>query len=135
MTTKPCPHHHPGKSAPASQALVAGFILAAAMTGLAGHAQADVTIVYPVNGASYPISNPSPGNLDSAYITASFSVTCPGGGHKVEWGFDNTTLGTESFYDQTSVQLVYKLPGGGHSFWARAGDRCGKNAVKFDVGQ
>ena len=135
MKTKPCLSHPIGKSSPTNRTLVAGLIIATAMAGLAGHAQADVTIVYPVNGGSYPITDPAPGQLKSAYITASFSGTCPGGGHKFEWGFDSTTLGTEGFYDQTSVQLIYKLPGGDHTFWAKAGDKCGANGVKFKIGQ
>lgn len=90
----------------------------AAVVGLAGLAYADqvkVNIVYPINGATYPITDPGPGVLNSAYFTSSFSVTC-GGDHKVKWGFDGTTVGNSTFYDQTSVQFVHKLPGGGHVF-------------------
>ena len=116
--------------------LAAMFILAVAMAGMTGpaHAQASVNIVYPINGATYPFTDPAPGPLKSAYFTASFSVTCKGD-HKVEWGFDNTTVGTQGFYDQTSVQLVYKLPGGGHSFWAKVDKNCGGSGIKFKIGR
>src|SRR5947209_19540369 len=40
---------------------------------------APVTIVYPINGATYPVASITPpGTVASAYITASFSVTCAG---------------------------------------------------------
>ena len=96
--------------------------------------QVKVNIVYPINGATYPITDPPPGGLASAYFTASFSVTCGGGGHNVEWGFDRgPALGNVSFYDQTSVQFVGKLPGGTHVFWVKSD--CGKNSVKFRIGK
>jgi hypothetical protein len=104
--------------------------------GLAGLVSADqvkVNIVYPINGASYPITDPSVGKLRSAYFTASFSVTCSGD-HKVQWGFDNLpAVGTSTFYDQTSVQFVHKLPGGSHVFWVKSD--CGENRVKFSIGK
>ena len=96
--------------------------------------QVKVNIVYPINGATYPITGPPPGGLASAYFTASFSVTCGGGGHNVEWGFDNgPALGKAMFYDQTSIQFVHKLPGGTHVFWVKSD--CGKNSVKFRIGK
>jgi hypothetical protein len=111
-------------------------IVIAAVVALAGPMYADqvkVNIVYPINGASYPITNPPPGGLKSAYFTASFSVTCSGD-HGVEWGFDRTSaLGSVKFYDQISVQFVHKLPGGGHIFWVKSD--CGKNEVKFKIGK
>jgi len=95
-------------------------------------AQAPVNIVYPINGAKYPITDPAPGALHSAYFTASFSVTCSGD-HTVEWGFDAApAIGKSLFYDQTSVQFVHKLAGGNHTFWVRA--NCGKSEVKFRIG-
>lgn len=110
-------------------------IALAAGVGLAGLAYADqvkVNIVYPINGATYPITDPAPGPLKSAYFPSSFSVTCPGD-HKVEWGFDSSPpVGTSMFYDETSVQFVYKLPGGGHVFWVRS--NCAENKVKFKIG-
>lgn len=120
----------------AKQSLATGLILAAAMAVLPGsaQAQASVNIVYPISGASYPITDPAPGSLSSAYFTASFSVTCKGD-HKVEWGFDTATVGTESFYDQTSVQLVHKLPGGRHVFWVKADKICGSSQVGFLIGK
>jgi hypothetical protein len=104
--------------------------------GLASSAVADqvkVNIVYPINGAVYPITDPAPGVLRSMYFTSSFSVTCKGD-HKVQWGFDGSpALGSSTFYDQTSVQFVHKLPGGGHVFWVKAD--CGENRVKFAIGR
>jgi hypothetical protein len=96
--------------------------------------QVKVNIVYPINGAIYPMTDPASGVLKSAYFTASFSVTCGGGGHKVEWGFDNApALGKAMFYDQTSIQFVHKLPGGSHLFWVKSD--CGENRVKFRIGK
>lgn len=96
-------------------------------------AQPNVTIVYPINGGTYPISDPPPGALGSHYFTSSFSVTCSGGGHTVEWGFDSTSVGTATFYDQFSAQFVHKLPGGTHTFWVNAGN-CGEDRVEFNIG-
>lgn len=79
-----------------------------------------VNIAYPVNGGA--VKN---------YFTSVFSVTCPGGAHKVEWGFDGTTVGNSTFYDQFSAQFAHKLPVGGHVFWVRAS--CGENKVQFKV--
>lgn len=93
-----------------------------------------VNIIYPIDGGSYPITGPAVGALNSAYITLSFGVSCAGGPHTVKWGVDGNTLGTSEFYDQTTVQQVWKLPGGVHEFWVDAG-RCGKESVKFSVGQ
>lgn len=94
---------------------------------------APVNIVYPVDGGTYPISNPGPGALDSAYLTFSFSITCPGGPANVKWGVDSDTLGEAKCYDQLSCQFVWKLPGGKHRFWVDAGS-CGKEQVSFKVG-
>ncbi len=93
----------------------------------------NVTIVYPVDGETYPKSDPAPGGLSSSYFTSSFSVTCPGGPYPVEWGFDGTPVGQAEFYDMISAQQVWKLPGGGHEFYVDAG-RCGRDRVKFAVG-
>jgi hypothetical protein len=95
--------------------------------------QAPVNIVYPIDGATYPIVDVTPhGTVHSAYITASFGTTCSGGEHVVEWGFDSTTIGEGRFYDQMSVQLVQKLPAGTHTFWVASS--CGKEEVKFEIG-
>jgi hypothetical protein len=95
--------------------------------------QVKVNIVYPINGASYPVTDPALLKLKSAYVTASFSVTCGGGPHKVTWGFDALpALGNATYYDQTSVQQVYKLPAGRHTFWVKCD--CGENKVTFKVG-
>jgi hypothetical protein len=113
---------------------VLGAIILFSLFGLAGatHAQAPVNIVYPITGGTYPIQNPAPGPLSSAYITSSFSVTCQGGSHTVRWGFDGTTIGSAVFYDQLSEQQVWKLPGGSHLFWVSSD--CGYQEVKFAVG-
>lgn len=104
------------------------------LVGLANADQVKVNIVYPINGASYPNTDAPVGKLNSAYFTASFSVTCGGGGHNVKWGFDNLPpLGSSTFYDQTSIQFVHKLPGGSHVFWVKSD--CGENKVKFSIGR
>ncbi len=120
-----------------------GAIVLAAAVGLAGPAQAQVgqvdgvNIVYPIHGATYPITDPGPGGLKSAYIAASFSVNCGGGTGTVKWGFDKSaSLGTATFYDETSVQFVYKLPGGNQTFWVKS--NCAKiswGEVKFRIGK
>lgn len=110
------------------------FVLFAGIAGQAIADQVKVNIVYPINGATYPITDPAPGALKSAYFTSSFSVTCAGGAHKVQWGFDNLKpVGSSSFYDQTSIQFVHKLPGGSHLFWVKAD--CAENRVKFNLGK
>lgn len=103
--------------------------IAAVLFVLAGAAQAQtpVNIVYPIDGGSYPITNPAPGALLSAYFTSSFSVTCPGGPWSVKWGFGGAT-----FYDQFSAQFVHKLPGGWHTFWVSSD--CGDSKVRFYIG-
>lgn len=99
-------------------------------------ANAPVNIVYPIHGRTYPITDPGPGTLDSAYITTSFCLTLGGGPAEVEWGIDSESLGKASFYDQFSAQQVWKVPGGPHRFWVRA-NQAGtvhNDAVSFDVG-
>ena len=113
--------------------IVIVFITVIFFAGLVNGDQVNVNIVYPINGASYPIMDPGSGKLRSTYFTSSFSVTCSGGTHKVEWGFDNgPAIGKSSFYDQTSIQFVHKLPGGPHVFWVKSD--CGSNKVKFTIG-
>ena len=92
---------------------------------------APVNIVYPIHGGTYPISDPPGVNLQSAYLTFSFSVTKGGGSYKVEWGVDNQTLGSAEYYDMFSAQFVWKLPGGQHEFWVK-GDS-GSDSVKFTI--
>lgn len=110
------------------------LVIAAVLFALAGaaQAQAPVNIVYPIDGGSYPITNPAPGALLSAYFTSSFSVTCSGGAHSVKWGFDSATVGSASFYDMFSAQFVYKLAGGWHTFWVSSD--CGDSRVRFYIG-
>lgn len=94
-----------------------------------------VNIVYPINGRSYPITDPDC-KVKSAYFTASFSVTCGGGGRRVSWGFNKKALGNATFYDQFSAQFVYKLPRGNHVFWVKTDPRmgrCGSALVKFKI--
>ena len=94
--------------------------------------QADVNIVYPIDGGVFPKVDPAPGDpVASAYITASFSATCVGGPHDVKWGFDNQELGEGTFYDQFSAQQVWKLVGGKHTFWVKSD--CGDCQVRFEI--
>ena len=93
--------------------------------------QSPVNIVYPIDGATYPIIDPDC-DVRSAYVTASFGCTCGGGGRTVKWGFDSTTLGSAKFYDQFSAQFVWKLPAGTHTFFVNSS--CGNAKVKFKVG-
>ncbi|MFT5167018.1 MAG: hypothetical protein ACI8P3_002255 [Saprospiraceae bacterium] len=92
---------------------------------------APVNIVYPIQGHAYPISDPMGVNLQSAYLTFSFSVTKSGGAYDVEWGVDNQTLGNTTYCDMFSAQFVWKLPGGKHEFWVK-GDS-GSDSVMFTV--
>ncbi len=118
-----------------------GAVALVALLGLTGPAQAQtgqvdgVNIVYPIHGATYPITDPGPGGLGSAYFAASFSVTCDGD-NAVKWGFDGSpSLGGAEFYDEVSVQFVHKLPGGTHIF--RVTSDCGRvprGEVKFRIG-
>jgi hypothetical protein len=113
-----------------------GTIAFVLVAGLASpiYAQSKINIVYPIAGEHYPITDPGPGGLRSAYFTASFSVTCAGGLHKVEWSFDDSSpVGHATFYDQTSVQFVHKLPGGRHIFRVRSD--CGEQKVEFIIGR
>ena len=91
---------------------------------------APVNIVYPIQGESFPKIDPRP-NLNSAYVTFSFSVTKGGGAYDVKWGVDNQTLGEATYYDMFSAQFVWKLPGGKHEFWVK-GDS-GSDSVTFTV--
>lgn len=91
---------------------------------------APVNIVYPINGETYPKTDPGGGHK-SAYLAFSFSTTCPGGPNPVEWGVDGDSLGKATFYDQLSAQFVWKLPAGDHRFWVKS--ECGEETVKFKV--
>lgn len=83
-------------------------------------ANAPANIVYPINGGTY-----------NNYFTSSFGATCAGGQYTARWGFDNTTVGSGTFYDQISVQFSHKLPSGPHTFWVRTS--CGYDTVQFRV--
>jgi hypothetical protein len=93
-----------------------------------------VNIVYPIDGEKYPKANygSSECEVESAYFAASFSVTCKGGSHSVEWGFDDDKIGEAHFYDEISVQLTWKLPKGKHKFWVQSD--CGEAEVIFGIG-
>ena len=91
---------------------------------------APVNIVYPIQGETYPKTDPA-ANPSSAYLTFSFSVTKSGGAYDVEWGVDNQSLGKATYYDMYSAQFVWKLPGGKHEFWVK-GDS-GSDSVSFMV--
>ncbi len=106
-------------------------LLALCLAAAPALAQAPVNIVYPISGGTYPITDPAPGALFSAYFTSSFSVTCDGD-HTVKWGFDATTVGSATFYDMFSAQFVHKLPGGNHIFWVSSD--CGDSRVRFAIG-
>lgn len=95
-------------------------------------ANAPVNIVYPINGATYPLIDPGPGALNSAYVSISFSLTCGGGRHEVEWGVDGDIWGKAMFYDMFAHDQVVKVAGGKHTFWVRAS--CGEDEVAFLVG-
>lgn len=113
--------------------IIISLIILIGCIGVAIADQVKVNIVYPINGANYPITDPPVGKLRSAYFTVSFSVTCKGD-QWVEWGFDKgPVIGKSTFYDQTSIQFVHKLPGGNHVFWVRS--KCGENRVTFTIGK
>lgn len=95
--------------------------LGLALSGtVASAANAPVNIVYPIDGNAY-----------NNYFTASFGATCAGGQYTAVWGFDSTTVGNGSYYDQVSVQFSHKLPSGTHTFWVKTS--CGYDVVKFKV--
>ena len=99
-------------------------------------AGAPVNIAYPIEGATYPITDPATGVLLSAYVTFSFCLTLPGGPADVSWGVGRAKLGQAKFYDQYSTQQVWKLPGRRHRFWVRAksGGITHNDPVTFRVG-
>ena len=92
--------------------------------------QYPVNIVYPIDGGSYPITDPDC-KVKSAYFTASFGTTCAGGPHSVKWGFDGNSIGGAEFYDQLSAQFTWKLPAGTHTFHVVSD--CGEAKVKFEI--
>ena len=47
---------------------VIAFALGIGLAGITNADQVKVNIVYPINGASYPITDPAPGALKSAYF-------------------------------------------------------------------
>lgn len=93
--------------------------------------QAVIRIVYPIEGAAYPIIE-SDSLASSAHITASFSITSAGGPHKVKWGFDKELIGTTSFYDHFSAQFTWNLAAGEHTFCV-ASDDGKRTLIRFEV--
>ena len=103
-------------------------------------ANAPVNIVYPIQGGTYPITDPAATSLSSAYIALSFSATRGGGPYIACWTVDDDNLGEARFYDEVSVQQVWKLPGGKHRFYVEirqpgtAGTVLASDDVTFVVG-
>lgn len=87
---------------------------------------ASAVVNAPVNIA-YPIDNSSNDN----YVKFAFSVTCPGGQNTVKWGFDGTSIGGATYYDNFNAQFLHKLPNGWHKF--HVATDCGDDVVKFFV--
>jgi hypothetical protein len=92
-----------------------------------------IQIIYPLNGMTYPITDPPPAKLRSAYIPISFGIINTGGPRVIQWGFDRLpAIGTLKCYNQATVQQVYKLPGGAHTFWVKTSGS--SSIVKFKIG-
>ena len=89
-----------------------------------------VNIVYPIHGETYPKVDGGC-RINSAYFAVSFSVTCSGD-HTVKWGFDGNGIAEAPFYDEISIQFVWKLATGSHTFFVSSD--CGENEVKFEIG-
>jgi hypothetical protein len=94
-------------------------------------------IVYPIPGATYPVTvPPPPPGSAGTFFAASFSVACLGGPQAVTWGFDGPgapgAVGNAQFYDQITVQFVWNLGQGGYEFWVNAGP-CGNDRVPFMI--
>ena len=82
--------------------------------------QAKLNIIYPINGASYPFGDSRIDKLiQMVRIPFSFCSTLAEGPHKIEWGFDNDTVGSGTFCDQIAVHGVYRLMSGWHKFWGQ----------------
>ena len=102
-------------------------------------ANAAVNIVYPIDGETYPKTDPAT-SLVSAYIALSFSATRSGGPYIACWTIDSDELGEAKFYDEISVQQVWKLPAGKHKFCVEvrqpgaAGTVHASDKVEFVVG-
>jgi len=102
-------------------------------------ANAPVNIVYPIDGETYPKINPA-ASFASAYIALSFSATRAGGPYIACWTLDSDDLGEARFYDEISVQQVWKLPVGKHRFCVEvrqpgtAGTIHASDEVNFIVG-
>lgn len=93
--------------------------------------QVPVNIVYPIDGANYPIGGGIQPGIQSLYFAASFSVTCKGGAHTVKWGFDGNGIGEAQFYDEFTAQFTYKLGAGAHVFFVSSD--CGDAKVEFKI--
>jgi hypothetical protein len=111
------------------KALLIGAAIAAGLT-TGALAQTAVNIVYPIDGEQYPIGPDNP-NQSAIYQAFSFSATCSGGGHHVEWYLDGNMMGQIDFYDEVSVQQVDKIDIGKRAFDVKAD--CGDSSVSFAV--
>ncbi len=101
-------------------------LLALALVFSFAAAPAQAVVNAPVNIA-YPIMLNSYDN----YITVAFSVTCPGGQNTVKFGFDGTSIGFSTYYDNFNAQFLHKLGSGWHTF--DVSTDCGFDQVKFFV--
>jgi len=77
------------------------------------------------------IAYPIPGSPNSNYFKVSFTVTCQGGQNGVKWGFDGSSVGSATFYDNFNSQFLHKLPTGWHTVDVSAS--CGQDQVRFFV--
>ena len=111
------------------------YVAASIVLGFSNYVIADVHIIYPFDGASHPKIFPGPSKIDSYYLPISIAVTCEGGPHRVNWKIDDEELGSASFYDQITVQQIFKVGVGGHVFRVETDDQrlCGSKVIKLLV--
>ena len=97
-------------------------------------AGANVQIITPRSGYSYPIIDPAC-KLKSAYIHFCFGVKS-GGDSTTSWGVDKKKLGTASIYHDQLMEFSYKFPPGKYVFWVEcnAGGAVARKTVTFTVG-
>ena len=93
-----------------------------------------ISILYPHDGGTYPAADVAPPrNVKSAYVTVNFGAKYPGGPNALRWGFDarSRPLGNVRFFDETSLQFVYRLPKGAHTFWVKCGEKTSQ--IEFKI--
>jgi len=102
--------------------LISGAFFASLLVAGASSAvvNAPVSIAYPISGST-----------NQNYFKVSFTVTCPGGGHTVKWGFDGASVGGATFYDNFNTQFLHKLPTGWHVLDVVS--TCGAEHMRFFV--